>query len=306
MVESIVLNEIKINNIKQILLNLLFHGCATKLTLSSCTGLSNTTLSDCINNLEKLNIVRVIGVEESIGGRRPNVYSVNPDYGGFLGIIADSSGVRYGVTDFSGKLIKQYPPLTAAGQPVITLIYQAIEVVLAEFADKNIAGIGISINGSMEAQKGIVIKNDLLNWNNVHIKELIERKYFISTYLIHKADAGVTYEKITRKTCDVENLVCAYPVETDKLGVILNGGLLCGHHNSFGHLEKFPSSEAEFSSMCRFLGAEHILIGYPEGKADFLPKNKAVTVIKSGDSYFTQAAAVTAQSRWFESIYFML
>lgn len=303
------LNDVKINNIKQILLSLITRGNSTKLNLAADTGLSNTTLSDCINNLERLDIVSVVGVEDSIGGRRPSIYAANPEYGNFIGIIADQDGVRFGVTDFLGKLISEYAPLTNVDQPIITLVYEAIETALNDFSGKKMLGIGVAMDGVMDAKKGIVIKNSALRWNNVHLKELVERKYLISTYLSHKADAGVAYERTAFKFHNVENMACLYPFETDKLGVIVDNRPVYGANNRFGLLGDYELSKENIKLIKKFFSAEFMVVGYPALPPFDLStdmESDGIIMRQSGDTYFISAAAVIAQTQWFGSIYFML
>ncbi|WP_286680382.1 hypothetical protein [Tepidanaerobacter sp. EBM-49] len=80
------LDQLKIKNLTNILVNLFSKQRATKTQLVELTGLSNSTVSSSVNSLLKLKLLVCNGMEDSIGGRRSAIYEINKDYGQFIGV----------------------------------------------------------------------------------------------------------------------------------------------------------------------------------------------------------------------------
>ncbi|MEG0691468.1 MAG: ROK family protein, partial [Oscillospiraceae bacterium] len=297
--------QIKVNNIKKTLTYLLSNGNATKMDLVSNTGLSNTTLSECINNLCRLNIVTDTGFEESIGGRRPSIYSINSNYGCFIGISIDEHGVKASVVDFSGNLIKSFPICKLGVKSIITSVYDMIEQIITEFKSKNILAIGIGATGTIDYSLGIILNSDELNWHNVHLKELIERKFFIPTFIDHKINNATFYESLLGNARNTNNFMFLCDDYTNKVGVYANGQILRGESNLAGTISHLKVGIDELRIIKEFLSLNLMLLGYKNMDCT-LKCNEDLRHFKIDDDYFAKVSAVAAEVSWYESIYFIM
>ena len=99
----IVLNQLKMNNIRSVLLNMLIDRQAPKQLLVQQTGLSNTTISDSINSMLKLGLIVTCGNDKSSGGRRSVIYRINERYGQFIGIELSADELYMTITDTMGE-----------------------------------------------------------------------------------------------------------------------------------------------------------------------------------------------------------
>ncbi len=297
--------QIKVNNIKKTLVSLLSNGSATKMDLVTNTGLSNSTLSECINNLCRLNIVNDTGFEESIGGRRPSTYSINPNYGCFIGLSIDENGVMAAVVDFCGNLIKSFEPCTSGKKSIIILVYEMIEQIISEFKSQNILAIGIGTTGTIDYSLGIILNSDDLNWHNVHLKELIERKFFIPTFIDHKINNAAFYESLLGNARDTNNFLFLCDNYCAKVGIYQNGQILRGEGNLAGTISHLTVSTEELKIIKEFLSLNLILLGYKDSDCT-LKNNEDLKHFKIEDDYFAKVSAVVAEVSWYESIYFIM
>ncbi len=297
------MHQIKANNLKSILLSLLSLQRATKMDLSLRTGLSNTTLSDGINNLQKAGLVAASGLEDSSSGRPPAIYSVNAGYGVCIGLLIQATGLQVAVTDFSGDLLQSYFVEKSEQASLINAVFEAVESTINSFKEKNILAIGIALSGSIDQLKGIVIRNDQLDWYNVHLKELLERKYLIHTYIDHKVNAATLFESKLGTGKNSRNFLCVYPGESDKAGLFLDGTLIRGENNASGKLQAFPGSTNGIAFLTDFLSLEFTVVGTKEGDTFSRAEGHSIVPKQIESWYFERAAAVMALTCWYDMIY---
>lgn len=297
--------QLKVNNIKKTLLRLIANENQTKMDLANDLGLSNTTLSDCINNLCKLNIVKKTGQEESIGGRRPLTYSVNAQYGCFIGLTLSSKGVKGSIVDFSGKVIESFPILRLESKSIIHLVYETIENIIAKYEDKNILAIGVSVTGAVAYSRGIILNSDDLNWHNVHLKELIERKFSIPAFIDHKINNAALYENLLGNAKNIDNFMLMCERCCDKVGIVLNGQILRGENNLAGTISHMDVDINQFNVIRKLLSLKSVLFA-KKNDANILEPAEWLQQYKIDDDYFSVSAAVTAEVNWYESIYFIM
>lgn len=299
------IKQVKANNIKKTLTCLLSSGSATKMDLVTNTGLSNSTLSDCINNLCKLNIVKTTGFDESIGGRRPSIYSINTQYATFIGITINKSNIEVCVVDFCGNSLESYNVDILQQTPVITVLYDAIEQMKTKFKDQNILSLGISTTGIVDYTRGIILSSDELNWHNVHLKELVERKFFIPTYIDHKINNATLFESLLGTWRNTENFAFVSEDCLEKFGVYLNGHILRGEENLVGNVLDVNIDNNLLLGVKRFLSLKTVIIGYTDDNST-LKNNELFNSVKLSDNYFAVSAAVASIINWYETIYFIL
>ena len=134
---NVVLDQMKRNNIKQIMLCLMTRGRATKAELVADTGLSMSTVSSCINSLLKLTLLTTDGMEDSSGGRRSTIYSMKPDYGCFIGLDVYSDKIVAIAQDCQAQLLSQTVFPITAGEKTINVLSDALRQLFAE--NKNVS-----------------------------------------------------------------------------------------------------------------------------------------------------------------------
>lgn len=297
--------QLKVNNLNKILISLLSIGRGTKMDLVNYTNLSNSTLSESINKLCEINVVRADGVEESIGGRCPSIYSINAEYGCFIGLCIDKNGVEANVVDFCGNVVKNYDLLPLESKPMIILVYETIEKILHEFSHKNLLGIGFSATGKIDYHSGVISTSSEINWHNVHLKELVERKFFLPTYIDHKMNNATLFESILGNAVRMKNFMFFCDFYKNKVGIYSDGKILRGESNLAGTLRGIDIDQVMLENIRKLLSLETILYGYSKTTevSDTQPHLKLVEI---KDGYFPRAAALMAEKNWFESIYFQM
>ncbi|MCP4404768.1 MAG: ROK family transcriptional regulator [bacterium] len=146
-------------------------------------GSSLATVSRIIDSLAKKGMIRVEN-EEIAGGRTPSTYTIDPEacysFGAYIS--ADVYGI--GLCDMSGKILEKTAHLFSTNTrpaEVVDFFTQFITTVLSRYQidSEKISGIGVSVEGPILREKGIIYHPYHLTepgWEMVSLKDLLEMK----------------------------------------------------------------------------------------------------------------------------------
>lgn len=306
------LNQLKIFNIKRILTRLLADQKATKQELVQKTGLSNTTVSDSINSMLRLGLVLAEGSEASIGGRRSATYTMNRDYGQFIGLELHQKYAVFAVTDPQGALLAHRRLECEAEELPIHFIYRALETACAlPIAPKPLA-LGVGLQGAIDYDEQIVLESKALGWQNVHLKEIIERRLYIPTFIDHGANGQIPLEWFASEPGCPNNLMVFCEAFPRKAGVCMAGEILRGQRNLCGSVDSFEAAMDNTPAMARCWDMARLVLktcspGMTERAAALQQANpQLVRALPLQEEDPARGMALLAETLWFESIYFML
>ncbi len=227
------LDQRKIHNLRNVAYCLLENNACTKQQISSVTGLSNTTVSDSINNMQHIQLTREVGYHDSIGGRPSVIYELNPDFCYFLGVQISKDNLFVSLIDLKGNLVESKVVVIEPGKVILRVlertIYEAIES-----SSQRIAAIGLGVNGTIDYKTDTVIKSNELGWMNVHLRELIERKFYIPTYVDNSINGLADLERIKWKLTSQSNYILLSQWYPEKAIIHLDGNILKGDYGRCG------------------------------------------------------------------------
>jgi len=304
------LDQLKIQNLTNIMTWVLTKHEITKAELVQLSGLSNTTVSDSINSLLKKNLVKASGMKNSIGGRRAKIFRLNPSYGFFLGIDLSEKYLKLCVTDCENKSLDFSTIILNKQEPVIEILIKEIDRIKNKY--QNLLGIGIGIEGSIDIKEQVVINAPIYNWEEVHLKEIIERHFLVFTLVDHRTNGATLAEGFFGDVKGCPNYLCLFESSPTKLGVVLDSELCRGKENLFGKLESLEFFLNHINEFSNLFNSEMILIKYKkndffqklENQKKSFPKN--VQIKQEEESLLVKGMALLAQKSWFRSIYFIM
>lgn len=303
------LDQMKRNNIKQIMLCLMTRGRATKADLVADTGLSMSTVSSCINSLLKLTLLETDGMEDSSGGRRSTIYSMKPDYGCFIGLDVYSDKIIAIAQDCQAHILSRKVVAIPSGEKTINVLSNALKQLFSE--NENVLGIGIGLSGRINSQDQIVVSAPDVGWEFVHLREIIERQFMTFTYVDHRINGTAVYQGMQNQAFNNNYLYLSEGVD-EKAALILDGKLCRGVDNTAGSIAQTAAGLFPWTTLLRFLGISDVVIGYQtDNFKEMLLKeagefNGRIHCIPQAENTHAVGIAVAAQREWFESIYFML
>lgn len=170
----------------------------SRANIASVTSLNKGTVSSLVSELMKENLIYESGPGKSSGGRRPVILHFNKVAGYSIGI---DLGVNYMLgllTDLEGNIIteKYIDYNYSSYDATMEMLFTIIDYLIATKPTSNygIVGIGVGVPGAVN-NDGDVLLVPNLNWKDIQIKELIERKYNVPVIIENEANAGAYGEK---------------------------------------------------------------------------------------------------------------
>lgn len=146
--------------------------------ISEITGLSWGGMTKIVNKLfEKGYIEEEKNAEATGVGRTPGVISICKDKNVVIGFDINHQGLEGCVINLAGEILGEYsaPMKFSNKEELLESIISFTSNVVKENNSKNILGIGVAMQGMVDANKGISIKfPGCPNWENVAIKEILE------------------------------------------------------------------------------------------------------------------------------------
>ncbi|MCM3716386.1 ROK family protein [Halalkalibacter oceani] len=211
----------------------------SRAALATKTGLNKGTVSSLVNELLEEQLILESGPGVSSGGRRPVMLLFNQTAGYSIGIDIGVNYVLAVLTDLQGVICyeKQIKVNHPTFREISDILYEVIDELMANMPDSpyGVVGIGIGVPGTVSTAEEILLAPNL-NWRNVDLKSLLEKKYHVPVKVENEANAGAYGEKkfgIGQKCNDIIYISGGIGIG---VGLILNGELYKGHNGLSGEL----------------------------------------------------------------------
>lgn len=186
--------------------------------------------------------------------------------------------------------------------PKTALIEKIIETIKSNYKAQinEVAGIGFCIAGDIDNEKGALVLSPNLPYQNLKIKEPLEKEFDKKVYLNNDANAAIIGEKIWGQGKDISNLV--YVTFSSGIGgsVFVDGKLItdeAGNSIEVGHTK----ISSDYNLPCGCGGIDH-WESYASGRdmPSFLSawiKKNNITLDFDGSTVFTIFDAIKSQNK---------
>ncbi len=191
---------------------------------------------------------------------------------------------------------------------------QEIKKILAATPDADPAAIGISCGGPLDSSNGIIMSPpNLPGWDDIHICEILHKRFNIPVKLCNDADACAVAEWKFGAGAGAENMAFLTFGTGLGAGLILNGKLYsgscgmageCGHirladdgpigYGKYGSFEGFCSGGG-IAQLGRLYAEKHLPLSWCKSAED-LPFITAKSIAQAADAGDPGAIAVYAES----------
>ncbi len=141
-----------------------------------------------------------------------------------------------------GQIVAKERCLTLADegpQPVIRRIFSTIDHLLSQrnINPSQLDSISIAAAGAIDFKKGLITSSPHLpDWHDVPLRDIVEEKYKVNTFLINDASAAALGEHHFGAGQGVNNLILLAVGTGIGGGIILNGRLYSGASGSAGEI----------------------------------------------------------------------
>lgn len=237
-----------LNKIKQKkkILNLLHtHGYTSAPELSKWLKISLPTCIVLLNDLILQGYVKNIGIGESSGGRKPNLYGLPDD--AFYVISCDFSRYYASMTicDCNNKFVTPIVKIdTNMDDPeMVEKLYQAAQILMEEhqISDAKVFGIGVDMPGLIDAKAGInfTIKDKKYQ----HVSRALEKRFNKLVYIDNDARMHAHGEFHFGAAKEYKDAIIIHWSWGLGLGIFVNGQLYSGNNGFAGEFSHIPMIE---------------------------------------------------------------
>lgn len=290
-------HDIKAWNIRNMMLYLLSYGNMTKMDMMQLTGLSTTTVSDTINALMQLGVLSAVGTQKSTGGRQAVLYGIHDDYGAFLGITLEPDALHMALCNMRSEPLDQETISIVDGDLLQTL-YAVIERTLLSVNMPPLIAIGLGVSGRVAFKQGIVLEGFDIHWHNVPIKEILERKFGIMTFVDNLSYVGAVYQQVLGHAKRLESALCYFSRIPQRAALIMDGRICRGERDSCMTISDGVLTGSTMQGIMEMLGITKALTDVTH-----LFDLPCVQPIATPAFYFEISSALYAQIKWFEQLY---
>ena len=231
-------SKIKETNRKKIIRLLQEEEEITKLDISRRLGISITTVSTNIIELKEEEVVGDIRSLESTGGRKSMAIKLNENYRFSLGVAITPKQIKISLLNLKKKVVDRtiIDHNNDGIENMIELTKKSIEELLnrQRIGNEKLLGIGVSIPGTVDSEKGIIRYCYFLGIKDFNIKEKFEYMK-VPVYVDNEANLSAFYEFLNKHSNN-ENLLYISITDGLGLGIIINGRIYRGSNNTSGKM----------------------------------------------------------------------
>jgi len=238
---NISLKEINKKNILKIVID---AGQISRVDISKLLKISRPTTSAYIGELIEEGLIEEIGKSDSTssGGKKAVLLQFRVRAGYILGVMIGVKNIRIALTDLGSNIIEimKIPTEEWLGpDAVIDKLVKNIKEIIKKFKinKEEIIGIGIGATGLVDSMKGLVIFSPNLNgWNNIKLKEIIEKKIGLPAFIENECRVQAIAEKKYGLAKNIKNFVCVETGTGIGTGVFIDNRLVSGDKGMAGEV----------------------------------------------------------------------
>lgn len=225
---------------KSLILNIIREeGEISRAEIAKMTKLTPPTVTNLVGELLTENIVLEGQTGPSSGGRRPIMLSVNQSRYYVIGVDVGIDSVRYVLTDLFANIVvkkeKALPP-KIDGDSLVEILAENVKLLMDEagMGREKILGIGIGMPGIVDYDAGFCMDVELLNIQNMPLKEQLEAALTIPVIVENDVRATALGEKWFGNGKDVSDVICINVGHVVDAGIILNNEMFRGENGIAG------------------------------------------------------------------------
>ena len=215
------------------------------------TNLTRTTVSDVVNGLLEEGLVQEVGRGESIGGKTPILISVVADARYLIGLNLAQDKFIGAILNLRGEIkeMVEVPVVDEDGKTALDLVYQIIDQLMKKKI-KPIVGIGVGTPGLVNTREGVVVNAVNLEWQNLPLGQLLEKKYKVPVSILNDSQATAIGEYVYGGDhSSDDNLIVVNVKHGIGAGIFVNGRLFQGDGGGAGEIGHVVVQEG--GELCR-------------------------------------------------------
>lgn len=232
------IQQTKQHNRDLVLRTIFANESISRAEVARVTSLTRTTVSDVVSSLLGEGLVEEVGKGESQGGKTPILLSIIPDSRYLIGLNLAQEKFIGAIVNLRGEIKEtvEVPVTNEKGQNAIESVFQIIQQLLGK-GYRPVVGIGVGTPGLVNTRDGIVIDAVNLDWKDLPLGKLLQKKFNLPVLLLNDSQAAAIGEYVYGSNHDREsNLVVVNVKHGIGAGILINGCLFQGDGGSAGEI----------------------------------------------------------------------
>jgi len=225
---------------------------ATRTALVEDTGLNAASVSRGLQVLLDAGLAVKTGELDSIGGRRSETLSLNPEAGYFVAVDLEGTRVRCARTDMLGDVQRMWEaPVRPEKGISLTQVHRGIESVLSGLtsaAARRVLAIGVSFPGLVDSSGRLTAVN--LHWKDVPLEEELARRHGLPVYLEQDSVTGIRAEQVDGPAAGARNWIYLLAGNGVGVGLVIDGRYVHGGRGMAGEMGHVVI-EPEAADLCQ-------------------------------------------------------
>lgn len=243
-------NVFKRVSLKKMILEVIYRdGSKSIPEMSKIIQMSTPTITRALDDLVSEGFILEEGIGASSGGRRPNLFGINPNARFVLGIDISRYYVRMCIFNLHNQPAAEIKVLNEGLETttdILEMIHQgAMDMIKSSGIDKGkILGIGIALPGLIDIRSGI--SYSYLHSENKPASALFEELFNLPVFVEHDTRTMALGELAFGMAKGKQNVICLNIGSGISISMILNGQLYrgnSGYAGEFGHIQVDPEGK---------------------------------------------------------------
>ncbi len=255
-------------------------GAISRVEIAEITGQSRASVTNITAKMIEENLIFEKETASSgERGRNRVLLALNPEAAFVVGVKLSTFRIVCAVADMTGRMISSIVMSMLTRNLPVDSIADLIEDGIRQCVDKaqlpisSISGIGLGIPGFVNSRLGICYWTPLYQKGDIPLKELIEKRFGIKTYVDNDTNTVTLAHQWFGEGRGVNDFLVVSFEEGLSMGIVVNGQLYRGANGiagEFGHTVVNPDGPS-----C-YCGRKGCLAAYASGVAIILAARKAV------------------------------
>jgi len=231
-------------------------GLISRVEIAEVTGQSRAAVTNITARLLKEKVIVEKETKTSSSrGRRRVLLALNPTAAYVVGVKLSAFQVSFAVTNMQADVLSSLIVPVRIGKKSVEFVADLIEegirhcVSEAMISMIKISGIGIGIPGLVNSEKGITYWSALYRKGNTTLRNLIQKRLNIQTYIENDANTVTLAQQWFGEGREVDNFLMVTVEHGVGMGIVVNGQIYRGVKGigaEFGHLVIKPGG-----ALCR-------------------------------------------------------
>jgi predicted NBD/HSP70 family sugar kinase len=231
------------------------------------TGLSPSTVSAIVGELDEAGLVREIGAGTSRGGRRPVLVGFRDDAFALVGVELGATHVSAVLTDLRGNVRAFRESHVAVREDPAGALAKASELIddcltAERVSRRRVVGIGVAVPSPVHPQRpGKLSPVVLPAWRDFDVQETLADAYQLPVFVDNDANLGALAERFWGAGAGGEDLAFIKVATGIGSGHIINGALYRGSGGTAGEIGHIAIDPNGPQCVCGLRGCLATFIG---------------------------------------------